>query len=152
MNKRFNLMILFLPLLLLVFSSGCKKLLDRRPPRATMEDLNQGGLEGQVYGLYGGIRNPDLGGAAWGHIPWLAIHSFRDDDAMKGSSDADGADWAVIYDNFQYSKDHWSTNIYYERKYQMVDVANVILFFKTLRSGFFNQYRRSQIFPRALLF
>ncbi|OJU27787.1 MAG: hypothetical protein BGN92_01545 [Sphingobacteriales bacterium 41-5] len=128
MNKRFNLMILFLPLLLLVFSSGCKKLLDRRPPRATMEDLNQGGLEGQVYGLYGGIRNPDLGGAAWGHIPWLAIHSFRDDDAMKGSSDADGADWAVIYDNFQYSKDHWSTNIYYERKYQMVDVANVILF------------------------
>jgi len=93
-----------------------------------MEDLNQGGLEGQVYGLYGGIRNPDLGGAAWGHIPWLAIHSFRDDDAMKGSSDADGADWAVIYDNFQYSKDHWSTNIYYERKYQMIDVANVILF------------------------
>lgn len=106
---------------------SCKKLLDRKPLTATFEDLNQGGLEGQVYGLYGAIRNPDLGGAAWGHIPWLAIHSFRDDDAMKGSSDADGADWAVIYDNFQYSKDHWSTNIYYERKYQMIDVANVII-------------------------
>ncbi|MFV0606529.1 MAG: RagB/SusD family nutrient uptake outer membrane protein [Niabella sp.] len=117
-----------IPLLLLLLGTGCKKLLDRQPPRATIEDLNQGGLEGLVYGLYGGIRNPDLGGAAWGHIPWLAIHSFRDDDAMKGSSDADGADWAVIYDNFQYSKDHWSTNIYYERKYQMIDVANIIIY------------------------
>ncbi|MCU7693755.1 RagB/SusD family nutrient uptake outer membrane protein [Haoranjiania flava] len=126
-NKIFIWSILLMLIPFVMGNISCKKLLDRQPLRATMEDLNQGGLEGQIYGLYGGIRNPDLGGAAWGHIPWLAIHSFRDDDAMKGSSDADGADWAVIYDQYQYSKDHWSTNIYYERKYQMIDVANVIL-------------------------
>lgn len=108
--------------------TGCKKFLDRKPLQATMQDLNQGGLEGLVYGLYGGLRNPDVGGAAWGHIPWLAIHSFRDDDAIKGSSEADGADWAVIYDNFQYSKDHWSTNIYYERKYLMINMSNEVIY------------------------
>lgn len=113
---------------LLMLSSGCKKFLDRKPLTATLDDLNQGGLEGQVYGLYGGIRNPDVGGAGWGHLPFLAMHSFRDDDAMKGSSPDDGADWAVIFDQFQYVKDHWSTNTYYERKYVMINLANQILF------------------------
>ncbi len=107
---------------------GCKKFLDRKPLRATLDDIGQGGLEGLVFGLYGGLRNPDVGGAAWGHIPWLAIHSFRDDDYIKGSSEADGADWAVIYDQFQYSKDHWSTNIYYERKYLMINLANEVIY------------------------
>jgi starch-binding outer membrane protein, SusD/RagB family len=107
--------------------TSCKRMLERKPLTATLEDLNQGGLEGLVYGLYGGIRNPDVGGAAWGHIPWLAIHSFRADDAIKGSSESDGADWAVIYDQFQYSKDHWSTNTYYERKYLMINLANVVI-------------------------
>jgi starch-binding outer membrane protein, SusD/RagB family len=108
-------------------TTGCKKFLDRDPLQATLNDLNQGGVEGLALGLYGAMRNPDEGGAAWGHIPFLAIHSFRDDDAMKGSSASDGADWAVIYDQFQYSKDHWSTNIYYERKYKMIDHANILI-------------------------
>ena len=125
--KKYMLFVLMITLVLFSIT-GCKKFLDRKPLQATLQDLNQGGLEGLVYGLYGGLRNPDVGGAAWGHIPWLAIHSFRDDDAMKGSSEADGADWAVIYDNFQYSKDHWSTNIYYERKYLMINMANEIIF------------------------
>lgn len=107
---------------------SCEKFLDKKPLEATLDDLGQGGLEGLVFGLYGGLRNPDVGGAAWGHIPWLAIHSFRDDDYIKGSSEADGADWAVIYDQFQYSKDHWSTNIYYERKYVMINLANTVLY------------------------
>ncbi len=110
-----------------IASVGCQKFLDRKPLQATLSDLNQGGVEGLALGLYGAIRNPDEGGAAWGHIPYLAIHSFRDDDAMKGSSPSDGADWAVIYDQFQYSKDHWSTNIYYERKYKMIDHANILI-------------------------
>jgi hypothetical protein len=128
--KKIKYNIVYLLALGLVFTTflGCTKMLDKKPLQATLDDLNQGGLEGMVYGLYGGLRNPDLGGAAWGHIPWLAIHSFRDDDAIKGSSESDGADWAVIYDQFQYSKDHWSTNIYYERKYQMINVANEILY------------------------
>lgn len=115
-------------ILIIINLQSCKKFLDKKPLVATLDDLGQGGLEGLVFGLYGGLRNPDVGGAAWGHIPWLAIHSFRDDDYIKGSSEADGADWAVIYDQFQYSKDHWSTNIYYERKYVMINLANTVLF------------------------
>lgn len=128
--KKIRTILFYIMLLVTGLSAltGCKKFLDRKPLEATLNDLNQGGLEGLVYGLYGSLRNPDVGGVAWGHIPWLAIHSFRDDDAMKGSSEADGADWAVIYDNFQYSKDHWSTNIYYERKYLMINLVNELLF------------------------
>ncbi len=113
---------------LLALSSGCKKFLDRKPLTATLDDINQSGLEGQIYGLYGGIRHPDIAGAGWGHIPWLAIHSFRDDDALKGSAPGDGADWEVIYDQFQYSKDHWSTNTYYSTHYQLINLANGVLF------------------------
>jgi len=115
-------------IMMMVSLQSCEKFLDKKPLEATLDDLGQGGLEGLVFGLYGGLRNPDVGGAAWGHIPWMAIHSFRDDDFIKGSSESDGADWAVIYDQFQYSKDHWSTNIYYERKYVMINLANTVMY------------------------
>ena len=36
---------------------GCQKFLDRKPLTATLNDLNQGGLEGQIYGLYSNLRN-----------------------------------------------------------------------------------------------
>lgn len=127
-NIRLLKWVLILSLPVAMLSTGCNKFLDRRPNQATLEDLNQGGVEGLALGLYGAIRNPDEGGVSWGHIPYLAIHSFRDDDAMKGSSASDGADWAVIYDNFQYSKDHWSTNIYYERKYKFIDNCNILIY------------------------
>lgn len=126
-NTKYFKWVLLLALPMALASTGCKKFLDRQPLQATLNDLNQGGVEGLALGLYGAIRNPDEGGVSWGHIPYLAIHSFRDDDAMKGSSASDGADWAVIYDNFQYSKDHWSTNIYYERKYKFIDNCNILI-------------------------
>ena len=112
---------------ILMTFSGCKKFLDRKPLTATLEDLNQGGLEGQIYGLYGAIRNGDIAGQGFGGIPWLAVHSFRSDDAIKGSSDADGADWSVIHDNFKYVKDHWSTNTYYDQHYVLINLANVAI-------------------------
>ncbi len=128
--KKFNIGIVTMLAAFTMMASlqSCEKFLDKKPLQATLDDIGQGGLEGLVFGLYGGLRNPDVGGAAWGHIPWMAIHSFRDDDFIKGSSEADGADWAVIYDQFQYSKDHWSTNIYYERKYLMINLANTVLY------------------------
>ncbi|HRN48457.1 MAG TPA: hypothetical protein PKW69_10525, partial [Niabella sp.] len=67
--KKYMLFVLMITLVLFSIT-GCKKFLDRKPLQATLQDLNQGGLEGLVYGLYGGLRNPDVGGAAWGHIPW----------------------------------------------------------------------------------
>lgn len=126
-NRKYLKWVAIAALPMMIVATGCEKFLDRKPLQATLNDLNQGGVEGLALGLYGAIRNPDEGGAAWGHIPFLGIHSFRDDDAMKGSSASDGADWAVIYDEFQYSKDHWSTNTYYERKYKMIDHANILI-------------------------
>ena len=128
MNKLKNVfwsLALAIPILLLF--GGCKKFLDRKPLTATLDDLNQGGLEGQIYGLYGAIRNGDVAGQAFGGIPWLAIHNFRADDSEKGSSASDGADWGVIYDQFQYVKDHWSSNIYWDQHYVLIGLANTAL-------------------------
>ena len=106
---------------------GCTKFLDRKPLSATLDDLNQGGLEGQIYGLYGAIRNGDVAGQGFGGIPWLAMNNFRSDDSEKGSSPADGADWGVIYDQFQYVKDHWSSNTYWDHHYVLIGQANTAL-------------------------
>ncbi|ULQ56018.1 RagB/SusD family nutrient uptake outer membrane protein [Flavihumibacter rivuli] len=118
-------MLMALPLLMLL--SGCSDFLDRKPLTATLDDLNQGGLEGQVYGLYGAIRNGDVAGQAFGGIPWLAMHGFRADDSEKGSSPADGADWGVIFDQFQYAKDHWAPTIYWDQHYVLIGQANTAL-------------------------
>lgn len=118
--------LIILPMLLLVLA-GCNKFLDRKPLTETLDDLNQGGLEGQIYGIYGGIRNGDIAGQAFGGIPWLAIHQFRSDDTEKGSSTADGADWGVIYDEFKYVKDHWSSTIYWDQHYVLIGLANTAL-------------------------
>lgn len=124
-NKKIKGLFWIIPLIIL--AAGCSKFLDRKPLTATLDDLNQGGLEGQVYGLYGAIRNGDVAGQAFGGIPWLAIHGFRADDSEKGSSAADGADWGVIYDQFQYVKDHWSSSIYWDQHYVLIGQANTAL-------------------------
>lgn len=118
-------LLIALPVMLLF--AGCEKFLDRKPLSATLDDLNQGGLEGQVYGLYGAIRNGDVAGQGFGGIPWLAMNGFRADDSEKGSSAADGADWGVIYDKFQYVKDHWSSTTYWDQHYVLIGQANTAL-------------------------
>jgi len=124
-NKKWSLL-LVLPMLVLVLA-GCDKFLDRKPLTATLDDLNQGGLEGQIYGLYGAIRNGDVAGQGFGGIPWLAMNQFRSDDSEKGSSASDGADWGVIYDGYQYVKDHWSCNTYWDQHYVLIGQTNTAL-------------------------
>jgi hypothetical protein len=114
-----------LPILLVL--AGCSKFLDRKPLTATLDDLKQGGIEGQVYGLYGAIRNGDVAGQGFGGIPWLGMNNFRSDDSEKGSSPADGADWGVIFDQFQYAKDHWSSTTYWDQHYVLIGQANTAL-------------------------
>ena len=113
--------------MVLAVFAGCEKFLDRKPLRATLDDLNQGGLEGQIYGLYGAIRNGDVAGQGFGGIPWLGMQNFRSDDSEKGSSPADGADWGVIFDQFQYVKDHWSTTTYWDHHYVLIGLSNTAL-------------------------
>src|SRR5689334_7910978 len=86
--KRIGVLALAIPLLFMV--NSCKTFLDRKPLLATLDDLNQGGLEGQIFGLYSNLRT-SYGGVS--SLPHLALHGFRSDDSEKGSDQSDGAEW-----------------------------------------------------------
>ena len=105
--------------LILLVLGGCQKFLDRKPLTATLDDLNQGGLEGQIYGLYSNLRNS----AGFTTIPWLAVHDFRSDDSEKGSDPSDGAEWVAPFDKYQYVKDLWATNTYWDDHYSLINLA-----------------------------
>src|SRR4026208_1469968 len=76
---------------------GCKKFLDRKPLTATLDDLNQGALEGQVLNLYTTLRTY----AGFSTLPWIDFHSIRDDDAQKGSDASDGREINTEFETFQ---------------------------------------------------
>lgn len=103
---------------------GCKKFLDRKPLTATLDDLKQGTLEAQSLGLYS-----TLGYAGFSTLPWIDFHSIRDDDAQKGSSSTDGAEINTEFETFQYSKDDWAPNTYWNDHYTMINLANKALYF-----------------------
>ena len=115
------LVLLAIPMLFIV--SGCKKFLDRKPLAATLDDLKQGGIEGQVFGIYSAVKNYDIG-QVFGGIPWQGVHNFRSDDSQKGSEPSDGAEWVAPFDNFQYVKDLWATNFYWEAHYRLIHLTN----------------------------
>ncbi len=99
---------------------GCKKFLDRKPLTATLDDLNQGTLEGQVLSLYTILRTY----AGFSTLPWLDFHSIRDDDAQKGSDANDGKEINTEFETFQYTKDDWAINSYWGDHYTMINSAN----------------------------
>ncbi|MEJ7587874.1 MAG: RagB/SusD family nutrient uptake outer membrane protein [Ferruginibacter sp.] len=105
---------------LLFTAMGCKKFLDRKPLTATLDDLNQGALEGQVLGMYNILRT--YGG--FSTLPWLDFHSIRDDDAQKGSDINDGKEIVAAFDSYAYSKDDWAPNTYWNDHYAMINLAN----------------------------
>ena len=107
--------------------SGCKKFLDRKPLNVTLDDLPGGGLEGQIFGLYSAIRAS--AGAGFGTLPWLSMHGFRSDDAIKGSDATDGSDYESIFDNFNYTKSHWANDTYYGDHYSLIGLANTAIQF-----------------------
>lgn len=111
---------------LLVVLGGCKRFLDRKPLGATLDDLSAGGVEQQVFGLYSAIGDYDIG-QAFGGIIWLGMNEFRADDSEKGSDLVDGADWVASFENFNYDKDHWCTNQYWDMHYRLIHLANNVL-------------------------
>lgn len=128
MNKFKQILLGTLIISMVGMLGGCQKFLDRKPLSASLEDLNQGGIEGQVFGLYGAFLDRNTAYHGFNSIPYFALNSFRGDDAMKGSSDADGADWGIVYDQFQYQKDHWSASIYWDQNYNLINKANTVLY------------------------
>ena len=122
-NKLFWCLILTIPIL--IAATSCKKFLDRKPLTATLDDLNQGALEAQSFGLYNTLRNS----TAFSLLPWLDFNSIRDDDAQKGSSTTDGAEIDAEFETFKYSKDDWAPNEYWNEHYGMINQANKEVFF-----------------------
>jgi starch-binding outer membrane protein, SusD/RagB family len=108
---------------MLVMISSCKKFLDRKPLTSTFDDLHQGVLEGQVFGLYSTLR----GYSGFSSLPWLDFNSIRDDDAQKGSSLTDGAEINTEFETFQYTKDDWATDTYWNDHFYMIGLTNKIL-------------------------
>jgi starch-binding outer membrane protein, SusD/RagB family len=105
---------------LLLGLAGCKDFLDRKPLSQTFGDLRQGELESRVFGLYSDLRNM----AGFSLLPWIDFHSIRDDDAQKGSDINDGAEIVATFDQYQYSKDDWAPNTYWNDHYAMINNAN----------------------------
>jgi len=126
MKRKINIvwgLLIALPMFVAV--SGCKKFLDRKPLTATLEDINQGTLEAQSFGMYNTLTNY----AGFSTLPWLDFHSIRDDDAQKGSSATDGAEINTEFETFQYSKDDWAPNTYWNDRYAMINQANKLIYF-----------------------
>ena len=103
--------------------SSCSKFLDRQPLTATLNDLNQGALEAQSLGLYNTLR-----WAGFSTLPWIDFNSIRDDDAQKGSSTTDGAEINTEFETFQYTKDDWATDTYWNDHYSMINLCNQELY------------------------
>ena len=118
---------IFLGLLAIALSgiliTGCKKFLDRKPLSATLSDYGSA-LDGQAVGMYS-IFNTWAG---FNTLPWLDFNSIRDDDAQKGSSTTDGAEINTEFETFQYTKDDWATNTYWNDHYYLINKANQLLF------------------------
>jgi starch-binding outer membrane protein, SusD/RagB family len=123
-KSSWSIILLALPFLFMV--SGCSKFLDRKPLTATLDDIKQGGIEGQVFGIYSAVKDYDIG-QVFGGIPWQGMHNFRSDDSEKGSDQADGAEWVAPFDNFQYVKDLWASNYYWEAHYRLIHQTNTAL-------------------------
>lgn len=123
MNKKYSwVLILSIPLFISV--SGCKKFLDRKPLQSTLPDLHQGALESQVFGLYSILRTY----SGFSELVWLDFHSIRDDDAQKGSDASDGKEINTEFETFQYVKDDWAPNTYWNDHYTMINTANDALY------------------------
>ena len=123
--KRNKKVFLYIVLLsgVLVWITGCKKFLDRQPLSATLTD--QGSvLDGQALGMYSIFDT----WAGFNTLPWLDFTSIRDDDAQKGSSTTDGAEINAEFETFQYTKDDWATNSYWNDHYYMINKTNQLLF------------------------
>ena len=100
--------------------AGCKKFLDRKPLQGTLDDF---GVEQQVMGLYSIARSY----AGFNTLPWIDFHSIRDDDAQKGSDESDGREIVAEFETFQYTKDDWATNTYWNDHYYMINRCNSII-------------------------
>ena len=96
-------------------------------PQGEWVDGDQGNVSGSfeadIFTLYGKLRGSDLVAG----VPALAIHSFRSEDAEKGSTASDGVDHANMFDNFNYVATNGLINGYYSANYEVIHLSNTVL-------------------------
>ncbi|MBS1487485.1 MAG: RagB/SusD family nutrient uptake outer membrane protein [Bacteroidetes bacterium] len=102
---------------------GCADFLDRKPLQATLADSQQSVLEGQALGLYYIAFNY----AGTNTLPWIDFNSIRGDDENKGSSLTDGAEVITEFETFQYTKDDWATDTYWNDHYYLANQASQLI-------------------------
>lgn len=124
MKKNKNFWGLLLLIIVATSFTACKKFLDRKPLSATLDDYGSA-VDGQALGMYSVFR--DYAGLQT--LPWIDFNSIRDDDAQKGSSSTDGAEINTEFETFQYTKDDWATNTYWNDHYYLINQANKLLYF-----------------------
>ena len=86
-------------------------------------DLSSGSLEGDVFSLYGKMRSSNINA---GNVA-MAVHSFRSEDAEKGSTASDKPEHGEMYDNFNYTATNSLLSQYYTGNFEMVHAANTAI-------------------------
>lgn len=108
--------------LMLSVGSCSQDFLDRKPLTATMDDIEAGALDAQVFGIYSDFRSYGVD-----VLPWIALHDFRSDDSRKGSTDTDGAEWGDAFDKFNYSVNFGGVNDYWNGYFGLINKANNVI-------------------------
>ena len=98
-------------------------ILDTKPlGQATIGELEVGGQEAQVFGLYGQFRTTAVGD--W-QRHWFG--SIRSDDAAKGSSATDSAENGTVFNSFQYAATNGLSTSWWNDHYKMIYACNEII-------------------------
>lgn len=103
---------------------GCSDLLNQAPQGELIDtDLTGGSYESEIFGMYAKMREFGLTSGTSA----LAIHSFRSEDAEKGSSSSDGAAYARMYDDFQYDTSDGMIQAYWSANFSLIHKVNSLL-------------------------
>lgn len=100
---------------------SCENFLERKPLGSAINgDIEQGGVEDKVFGLYSGLSR-------WGmtQLPFISAHGSRAEDALI-STPGDGD--ASYIDQFQYTKDFWLMEGLWDDHLGFISQASGVIF------------------------
>lgn len=124
-NIKLKIGLYALTFIALISIVGCKKFLDRQPLSKDFNDLTGAQqLDALSFTMYSTVQTY----AGFSNLPWVDFNSIRDDDAQKGSSTTDGAEINAEFETFQYTKDDWATDSYWNDHYTLIGLANQLLY------------------------
>ncbi|MEA4919039.1 RagB/SusD family nutrient uptake outer membrane protein [Proteiniphilum sp.] len=116
---------IMITLLLSILVSACSDLLDQEPQGEWVrgDEGSSGSFQSDVFTLYAKLRGFHVTSGSTA----LAIHSFRSEDAEKGSTASDGAAHGAMYDDFEYIATNGLIGSYWTDNYEIIHLSNSIL-------------------------